>query len=119
MVAIETLTERGRGGEAAPSSPTYFGIKLLEMRGLVIAPPEWLYAFDPDGGDWNVAYPTGHMESGVDSNKAMRFDTRAEAIALWKKTSTRTPLRPDGKPNRPLSAFTVEIVEIPTTKEDA
>jgi hypothetical protein len=28
----------------------------------------------------------------------------------WKRTSKTHPRRPDGKPNRPMTAFTVEVV---------
>lgn len=49
-------------------------------------------------------------------DKAIVFDTVADALALWRQVSTVWPKRPDGKPNRPLTAFTVEVVPIP---EDA
>jgi hypothetical protein len=39
--------------------------------------------------------------------RAKRFDTREELFAFWQQQSTVRPLRPDGKPNRPLTALTV------------
>lgn len=41
------------------------------------------------------------------------FADAGAALAYWKRQSTVRPLRPDGKPNRPLSAFTVEIQDAP------
>jgi hypothetical protein len=32
-----------------------------------------------------------------------------EWLDLWQRPSTEVPLRPDGRPNRPLTAFTVEF----------
>jgi hypothetical protein len=36
--------------------------------------------------------------------------TPAEAFELWKRVDPRQPTRPDGQPNRPLTAFTVEFI---------
>jgi len=41
---------------------------------------------------------------------AMRFDDVGEAMEFWRRQSTVMPFRPDGKPNRPLTAFTIEIL---------
>lgn len=45
-------------------------------------------------------------------HKALLFDTKQEAMEFWRQPSTMHPTRPDGKPNRPLTAFTVEIVPV-------
>lgn len=42
--------------------------------------------------------------------EARQFATGAEALDFWKRVSTVRPKRPDGKPNRPLTAYTVELV---------
>jgi hypothetical protein len=44
-----------------------------------------------------------------DPNDAKRFDNGADAIEFWQKQSKVRPLRPDGKPNRPLTAYTAAI----------
>jgi hypothetical protein len=49
-----------------------------------------------------------------DLKKAMKFDTAADAFAEWKRERTvPTPsggrMIPDGKPNRPLTAVTIEV----------
>lgn len=43
---------------------------------------------------------------------AKRFATHAAAFAFWQQQSDARPLRSDGRPNRPLTAYTVEILEI-------
>jgi hypothetical protein len=42
-----------------------------------------------------------------DLAKAKRFKDFIEAMNCWKAQSTVRPLRPDGRPNRPLTAFSV------------
>lgn len=44
-----------------------------------------------------------------DLAKAMKFSDSLDAADVWRTQSTVLPTRPDGKPNRPLTAFTVEI----------
>ena len=46
----------------------------------------------------------------TDRSKAMEFDSALQAFSFWKTQSTVRPRRPDGQPNRPLTAFSVEIV---------
>lgn len=59
--------------------------------------------FEANGGRGEVFWT-------VEADKAMRFDSPGAAVAYWKTQSATVPLRPDGKPNRPLSAFIIEIV---------
>jgi hypothetical protein len=47
---------------------------------------------------------------------ALRFENGGDAMRFWRQQSILQPLRDDGKPNRPLTAFTVEIGEL-TTQE--
>ena len=44
--------------------------------------------------------------------KAMRFDHVTEAIDFYYTQSIRCPLRNDGKPNRPLTAYTMAYDEL-------
>jgi hypothetical protein len=68
---------------------------------------EWLQAFDHEAFNGQ-----GHGQFTGDVDKAMRFDTKAEAMIFWRQQSRSKPWRPDGKPNRPLTALTVEIEEL-------
>jgi hypothetical protein len=72
---------------------------------------EYLIEYDPDGDRPVGAYPTGRLITILDPSKAKRFPTFADAFAALKAQSTVTPLRPDGKPNRPLTALDVMIIK--------
>jgi len=63
---------------------------------------QYLKAYDPDDG------VHGRIEVTRDPTKALELP-RSELIALWRQSSKTIPLRPDGQPNRPLTAFSVEI----------
>jgi len=43
------------------------------------------------------------------ASDAMKFATVAEAWDYWRQQSPDLPLRPDGQPNRPLTALTVAV----------
>lgn len=42
-------------------------------------------------------------------SRAMRFENVAAATNYWMRQSKTVPLRDDGKPNRPLTAYTISI----------
>ena len=47
-----------------------------------------------------------------DVAKAMKFDSFYAAMECWSRQSKTLPLRPDGKPNKPLTAFSVSPKKI-------
>jgi hypothetical protein len=68
------------------------------------AQPTWLKDFDADAEDG-----FGRFEFTTDPDDAKRFEDAAAASEEWRRQSTVRPLRDDGKPNRPLTAYTVII----------
>ncbi len=48
--------------------------------------------------------------SMTDKEEAMVFTDVAAAFEAWRAQSTAYPTRPDGQPNRPLTAFHAEFV---------
>lgn len=66
---------------------------------------EYVTDFDPDFMDG-----LGMVKSTPDISKAKPFKDLAAVMAFWKTQSTVKPTRPDGRPNRPLTAFTIEPV---------
>ena len=65
-------------------------------------PRDWLYlkSFDPDGHNgWGDTQLTDNIA------EAFRFNSTAHAMEFWRQQSKTKPLRPDGKPNRPLTAY--------------
>jgi hypothetical protein len=61
---------------------------------------QYLIRFDPD------PLPHGTLYTSPDEAQAMRFANVAAAVTYLKQAHGR---RPDGKPNRPLTAWTVSI----------
>jgi hypothetical protein len=74
--------------------------------------PPWLYlrSYDPDGENGR-----GYVRMTDQLDKAKRFPDLAAVFEEWKRQSTTVPFRDDGKPNRPLTAYTMEPVEISIT----
>lgn len=60
---------------------------------------------DIEGGDGRGAFAFT-----TDPARAMRWPSASDALADWRAQCSSVPLRPDGKPNRPMTAFTVEII---------
>ena len=87
-------------------------IKIIGLAGVQIseqAPPTG-YIKDVDleavGGQGIVT-----VTESID--EAMHFPGWPEAMAYWRQRPASRPTRADGQPNRPLTAYTVEIVQVP------
>lgn len=67
-------------------------------------------ANQPDAGKWLRAYDldTGEVLWTADRDQAQVFASIGDALDLW-GAKTKLPARPDGKPNRPLTAHTVSL----------
>ena len=74
-----------------------------------VEPPPWRYLkfvdFDALGG-------RGLVDLTSNINEAKRFKDIFEAMEFWKQRSKITPTRPDGRPNRPLTAFHATFEEV-------
>lgn len=81
----------------------------MPYRILLLEQAAWVQHYDPDGGNQQITYPTGDLVTTTDPKLAKVFPTFEAAWEAWRAQSTRTPLRPDGKPNRPMTAMTVEL----------
>jgi hypothetical protein len=64
----------------------------------------YLKAFDVDAAD---GY--GTAEWTTDQAEALTYLSFSDAAEAWRRQSTVRPFRPDGRPNRPLTAFSCEI----------
>ena len=63
----------------------------------------YLQSSNPDA-NWG----RGHETWTDDVSEAKRFATFGDAMDCWKAQSTVRPFRNDGRPNRPLTAYSVE-----------
>jgi hypothetical protein len=87
------------------------GVAGLQVRSVVRMAqerPVWLRAYDPDYADG-----VGWCDFTDDPEQAKRFPSYVEAVEEYRRVSTVTPVRHDGKPNRPLTAYTVSIENAP------
>jgi hypothetical protein len=64
------------------------------------------YTADGFGGQGNLSV-TNSLKL------AKRYPDMRSVLEEWKSVSTTHPIRPDGKPNRPLSAYTISTVTVP------
>lgn len=87
--------------------PTILRVHGSASSGWVPDEPTWLETFDIDFYDG-----LGRVRMTTDRWRAYRFPDFGAAMGAWKTQSLVRPLRPDGKPNRPLTAFTVEPEEL-------
>jgi hypothetical protein len=90
----------------------YAGLSGTSTTGEPCAVGDYLVSYDPDGGPPDSP-STGISEWSPDPSLAMRFETAAAAMNCYRLTSTRKPTRPDGRPNRPLTACSVSIEPLP------
>ena len=65
---------------------------------------KYLRFYDPD-----AAEGIGLVITTSDPDLAIKFGAAMDAMDEWKRQSTVQPLRLDGKPNRPMSAWTVQV----------
>lgn len=74
----------------------------------------WVVAYNPSGQGFFIDGERQHTKTTCmlhvtrEAAKAKRFDDAAKAFLFYKQDSGRT--RDDGRPDRPLTAYTVEIV---------
>lgn len=67
----------------------------------------YLASYDPDGNNG-----FGDLALTADPAKAKRYPSTTAAAEDYRRSSTVRPTRPDGEPNRPLTAYTVEIITV-------
>lgn len=68
----------------------------------------YVKAYDPEAYDGQ-----GDVTFTLNPDEALTFATAEDAIVLWQKVPSCRPLRDDGRLNRPLMAFTIEIRHLP------
>jgi hypothetical protein len=68
---------------------------------------QWVEDYDNSAED-DKGY--GRLTLTSDPTRARVFGDAGEALAFWMQTSRTVPVRDtDGKPNRPLTCFTVDV----------
>ena len=81
-----------------------FVVKIYENRNMQ-GPFYYLVEYDPNGYDG-----MGWLETSSRLEEAKEFENVVDAFMLFRMVSRTHPVRQDGKPNRPLTAYTTEIL---------
>jgi len=71
-------------------------------RGMYVA------SYDPDGNDG-----MGTITFTENPDEALKYDNMVVAMDAYRAVSNTHPTRLDGLPNRPLTAYTVELLYVP------
>lgn len=88
------------------------GLEGTSIAGSELPPADvevFLASYDPEanGGQGEMIWTTNRED-------AMTFESVKDAVALYRSVPKSAPIRLDGKPNRPLTAFTVMIeIDVP------
>ena len=73
----------------------------------------YVKAYDPSYVNPETGYDGGLLEVTNEKAEALRFNEPVAAIDKWRETAPPPyHVRADGKPNRPLSAWSVEILPV-------
>lgn len=88
---------------------------VMRIVGLVrggATPHDGRYVVEFDAGP--VGLPLGEcvLRTSRNIEHARRYATREDAHYAWRSMDIREPTRPDGRPNRPLTVFSVEILAV-------
>lgn len=83
---------------------------VIKIEGLVVGPPteydgEYLLSYDPGIGKPGECI----LDTVRDPQLAKKFPDMVEARKEWMRIDPREPMRFDGKPNRPLTSFSVSF----------
>jgi len=70
---------------------------------------QWVMSYDAHVGPQNDGLISGYLITTPELRRAKKFATQQEALECY---GQQNGLRPDGKPNRPMTAFTVCIESI-------
>ena len=68
---------------------------------------KYLKTYDPEAHEG-----MGLIEFTGDVHEAMKFVSAVEALRCLRQVPNNRPIRSDGKPNRPLTAYTVQILAV-------
>jgi hypothetical protein len=81
-----------------------YGIFVVCIAGSETPINAWLMDYDVDANEGKGGVQLTRMPQ-----HAMQFVSMGDAMKAYRKQSKVQPFRDDGKPNRPLTAYTVEI----------
>ena len=91
-------------------------VVIIKLVGLVVGTPtpfdgQYLTEYDPekDGVSPDGLPMQAVIKTSPDPRRALQYTDFPHALETWKRVCQRHPVRDDGRPNRPLTAFTVSF----------
>lgn len=60
----------------------------------------------------------GFAEWTTELSEAKRYESAADAFTEWTRVPKGRPRREDGKPNKPLTAYSIEVVKASTLESE-
>lgn len=101
------------------------GEVVIRILGIISGEPtsfdrQWLVEYDPSrpGRDAEGHLLSAHVVTTPDRAQALRLPDFGTAYALWQQRAGHS-LRPDGQPDRPLTAFTISIERADLDEDDS
>jgi hypothetical protein len=98
---------------------------IIRIAGTATGEPHWavgqfIKSYDPEYHLPNGQYDGGILDATSDSSAAMQFSNLGtlHKFVYQSVPCTCHGLRPDGEPNRPLTAFNLQILQVPEVKVD-
>lgn len=89
-------------------------LKVVELTGVTVVESfpsnptgQYVESYDPDAFDG-----FGTVKFSKHEDEAKVFQSHRDAMEFWNQSSKVRPKRADGKPNRPLTAFSIEVVKL-------
>lgn len=77
---------------------------------------EWLYL---ESWDLERDRGRGFIKRTADLEKAHKFADHQSAMTAWREQSRKYPYRPDGKPNRPMTAYHADITSLENARRES
>lgn len=99
---------------AGGATVTRYGLRIVRREGITldnspdVPAGAWLCSYDPD-----AAHGRGWATWTFDARHALAFTDEVSAMRCWRAQSVVRPLRDDGKPNRPLTCYSVMVEPLP------
>jgi hypothetical protein len=95
--------------------------KIIQIIGLVTGgqspfDSQFVIDYDASRADSSGAADSCHLITTPNLDEATRYSVE-DAFELWRAVDQRNPVRGDGKPNRPLTTFSVVFLDAPAVAQ--
>lgn len=82
-------------------------IRAVDIGGVAMKDDVYFKAFD-----FEFDNGVGAAEFTRSRDEALKFPTVSDALQFWNTQSKTRPIRPDGKPNKPMTCTFIEVIKL-------